>query len=157
ACIQLAMLPVLCRWTLAFGIPDSLWLLVVMGLDSMVQAWRWIPKQVLAAHLAPRGVEATTLGLHAGTFNMASILSSYIGGYLLTFSGVSPTGSLQEGRQFQSLWKVQCVAAFLPLLLLLLVPVMLPQRSQTEALLEECDDSATHNSLFQRLSQPNRR
>ena len=34
ACTQLAMLPVLCRWTLAFGIPDSLWLLVVMGLDS---------------------------------------------------------------------------------------------------------------------------
>eukprot|EP00439_Symbiodinium_sp_Y106_P055458 s3014_g7.t1 len=87
ACTQLAMLPVLCRWTLAIGIPDSLWLLVVMGLDSMVQAWRWIPKQVLAAHLAPRGVEATTLGLHAGAFNMASILSSYIGGYLLTFSG----------------------------------------------------------------------
>jgi len=31
--------------------------------------------QVLAAHLAPKGVEATCLGLHAGTFNMANILS----------------------------------------------------------------------------------
>ncbi|CAE7249176.1 unnamed protein product [Symbiodinium pilosum] len=152
---QLAMLPVLCRWTLALGIPDSLWLLVTMALDSMVQAWRWIPKQVLAAHLAPRGVEATTLGLHAGTFNMASILSSYIGGFLLTHSGVAPTGSMQEGRQFQNLWKVQCTAAFLPLLLVFLVPIMLPQRSQTEVLLEECDDSATHNSVFQRLLRPN--
>mmetsp|Transcript_60838 Transcript_60838/g.113771 ORF Transcript_60838/g.113771 Transcript_60838/m.113771 type:complete len:550 (+) Transcript_60838:61-1710(+) len=150
---QLAMVPVLCRWTLAVGIPDSAWLLIVMGLDSMVQAWRWIPKQVLAAHLAPRGVEATTLGLHAGTFNMASILSSYIGGYLLTRSGVSPTGSLQEGREFQNLWKVQCAAAFLPLLLLFLVPIMVPKNSQTEKLLEECDDSATHNSWFERLAR----
>ena len=41
----------------------------------MVQAWRWIPKQVLAAHLAPKGLEATCLGLQAGTFNMANILS----------------------------------------------------------------------------------
>ena len=31
--------------------------------------------KVLAAHLAPKGVEATCLGLHAGTFNMANILS----------------------------------------------------------------------------------
>ncbi|CAE7620054.1 unnamed protein product [Symbiodinium sp. CCMP2592] len=137
ACTQLAMLPVLCRWTLAFGIPDSLWLLVVMGLDSMVQAWRWIPKQVLAAHLAPRGVEATTLGLHAGTFNMASILSHLSAASLVELCTLwlrtnncsrkadvklrdAGAGSLQEGRQFQSVRHApveipagRCVAAFL--------------------------------------------
>ncbi|CAJ1399908.1 unnamed protein product [Effrenium voratum] len=74
AATQLALVPVLRRWT-GGSVPDSVWLLAVLSLDSMVQAWRWIPKQVLAAHLAPKGVEATTLGLHAGTFNMANILS----------------------------------------------------------------------------------
>eukprot|EP00913_Durusdinium_trenchii_P001526 g1413.t1 len=118
ATTQLAMVPLLRRMQL--GIPDSYWLLMVMSLDSMVQAWRWIPKQVLAAHLTPKGVEATCLGLHAGTFNMANVLSSYCGSFLLSYLG------------FDNLWKVQCMAALLPLFLLFLVPVLVPKKMQTE-------------------------
>jgi len=148
---QLAMVPLLRRSS--FGVPDSLWLLVVMGLDSMVQAWRWIPKQVLAAHLAPKGVEATCLGLHAGTFNMANILSSYCGSFILGYFKVSPRGAVLEAGKFDNLWKVQSLAAVLPLLLLFFVPVLVPKKAQTETLLEEQDDSATHNSVFERLTQ----
>ncbi|CAL1137114.1 unnamed protein product [Cladocopium goreaui] len=148
---QLAMVPLLRRS--GFGVPDSVWLLAVMGIDSIVQAWRWIPKQVLAAHLAPKGVEATCLGLHAGTFNMANILSSYCGSFILGYFGVSPRGAPLEAGKFDNLWKVQCMSALLPLLLLFLVPMLVPKKAQTEPLLEEHDDSATHNSLFERFTQ----
>eukprot|EP00931_Biecheleriopsis_adriatica_P120988 TRINITY_DN96077_c0_g1_i1.p1 TRINITY_DN96077_c0_g1~~TRINITY_DN96077_c0_g1_i1.p1 ORF type:complete len:553 (-),score=131.87 TRINITY_DN96077_c0_g1_i1:94-1752(-) len=151
ALTQFAMVPVLRRWTVAWGMPDSVWMLTVMLLDSMVQAWRWIPKQVMAAHLAPQGVEATTLGLHAGTFNMANILSSYLGSSILRSFDISPTGVLHEGHEFQDIWKAQCVSALAPLLLLALVPVLVPDKLQTQALLEDQKDSATHNSLFRRL------
>eukprot|EP00930_Biecheleria_cincta_P003690 TRINITY_DN104618_c0_g1_i1.p1 TRINITY_DN104618_c0_g1~~TRINITY_DN104618_c0_g1_i1.p1 ORF type:complete len:557 (-),score=98.21 TRINITY_DN104618_c0_g1_i1:16-1686(-) len=154
ACTQLALIPVLRRWT--GPVPDSVWILTVGFLDNMIQAWRWIPKQVMAAHLAPKGVEATALGLHAGTFNMASILSSHIGSYILSQYGVTPEGEVHEGHEFQDLWKVQCAAAFAPLLLILLVPLLLPEKSQTEVLLEECEESATHNSLFERLRRRHR-
>ncbi|CAK9106862.1 Probable folate-biopterin transporter 3 [Durusdinium trenchii] len=149
ATTQLAMVPLLRRMQL--GIPDSYWLLMVMSLDSMVQAWRWIPKQVLAAHLTPKGVEATCLGLHAGTFNMANVLSSYCGSFLLSYLGVSPRGGLRDAGKFDNLWKVQCMAALLPLFLLFLVPVLVPKKMQTESLLEEREDSATHNSFFEQL------
>lgn len=154
ALTQLSLIPLLLRWT--GGYLDIVWLLSVAFLDNLVQAWRWIPKQVMAAHLAPRGVEATTLGLHAGTFNMASILSSYCGGFLLNRFGITPSGEHREGNEFLELWKVQFIAALAPLVLLILVPVLLPEKTQTEKLLEEEDGSATHNSLFERWRQHRR-
>ena len=54
--------------------------------------------QVLAAHLAPKGVEATCLGLHAGTFNMANILSRALNDLLKMRFG---EGEMEKG----SLWK----------------------------------------------------
>mmetsp|Transcript_24420 Transcript_24420/g.44271 ORF Transcript_24420/g.44271 Transcript_24420/m.44271 type:complete len:549 (+) Transcript_24420:79-1725(+) len=151
---QLALIPLLRRWT--GGSFDCVWLLSVAFLDNLVQAWRWIPKQVMAAHLAPRGVEATTLGLHAGTFNMASILSTYCGGYFLNYFGITPSGEHREGSEFLELWKVQCLASLAPLFLVFLIPILLPEKTQTEKLLEEQDESATHNSVFERWRRDRR-
>merc|ERR1719454_336419 len=111
AITQLALVPLLLRWNLRLGVSDHLWVLVVTGFDTMVFAWRWIPKQVMGAHLTPRGVEATMLGLSAGTFNMAMILSSYCGGYLLHRFGVRPVGADDESLMFQHLWMAQVVAS----------------------------------------------
>jgi len=146
---QLLLVPALLRWTTRAGIPDGAWILMCMALDSMVFAWRWIPKQVMGAHLTPQGVEATMLGLTAGTFNMAMILSSYFGGYLLHHFGVVPTGQSYEGATFDNLWKVQVIAAMAPCAMLFLLPALIPAKLQTEPLLVERPDSATYNSAFE--------
>mmetsp|Transcript_69681 Transcript_69681/g.176152 ORF Transcript_69681/g.176152 Transcript_69681/m.176152 type:complete len:563 (+) Transcript_69681:244-1932(+) len=146
---QLLLLPALLRWTVHMGIPDGIWVMGVMTLDSMVFAWRWIPKQVMGAHLTPQGVEATMLGLTAGTFNMAMILSSYFGGFLLHHFGVRPVGGVADAFMFQNLWKVQVVAAFAPCAMLFLLPALVPGKLQTEALLVERRDSATYGSPFE--------
>lgn len=151
ALTQLALVPMLLRWNLSVGVPDKLWVLVVTGLDTMVFAWRWIPKQIMGAHLTPRGVEATMLGLNAGTFNMAMILSSYCGGYVLHRFGVRPGGDVGESMMFQHLWMAQVIAALSPCFLLFAVPALIPQKLQTEPLLVDQPDSATHGSTFERF------
>lgn len=149
---QLALVPMLMRWNLTIGISDHLWVLVVTGLDTMVFAWRWIPKQVMGAHLTPKGVEATMLGLSAGTFNMAMILSSYCGGFLLHRLNVKPVGGIGESVMFQDLWMAQVFAALAPCTLLFVMPLLIPKKLQTEPLLVDHPESATCNSVFERLS-----
>jgi len=149
AITQLMLVPALLRWTSHIGVPDGVWIMAVMTLDSMVFAWRWIPKQVMGAHLTPQGVEATMLGLTAGTFNMAMILSSYFGGFLLHHFGVRPMGGIADELMFKDLWKVQVVAAFAPCSMLFLLPALVPAKLQTEPLLVERRDSATHGSPFE--------
>jgi len=151
---QLALVPLLMRWNLTVGIPDHVWVLVVTGVDTMVFAWRWIPKQVMGAHLTPRGVEATMLGLSAGTFNMAMILSSYCGGYILHRFGVRPEGAIGESLMFQHLWMAQVVAAVAPCTLLFIMPMLIPLKLQTEPLIVDHPDSATHGSMFENLYGP---
>lgn len=151
ALTQLAMVPVLLRWTAVVGIPDSIWVLAVTAVDNVFMAWRWIPKQVMGAHLTPKGVEATAVGLNAGTYNMATILSSYIGGALLNFLGVVPVGRAGESRSFDKLWQAQVLVALAPCTVLFIVPLLVPSKRQTEPLLLEQLDSATHGSAFEMM------
>eukprot|EP00747_Dinoflagellata_sp_TGD_P023879 gnl/TRDRNA2_/TRDRNA2_130145_c0_seq1.p1 gnl/TRDRNA2_/TRDRNA2_130145_c0~~gnl/TRDRNA2_/TRDRNA2_130145_c0_seq1.p1 ORF type:complete len:576 (+),score=118.52 gnl/TRDRNA2_/TRDRNA2_130145_c0_seq1:86-1813(+) len=154
---QLLLVPVLTRWTSRMGIPDTVWLLTMTMMDTMVFAWRWIPKQIMGAHLTPHGVEATMLGLTAGTFNMAMILSSYCGGFLLSHYGVHPNGDAGDSQHFEHLWKAQVAAALAPCSMLVLLPVLIPAKLQTEALLVERPDSATYNSVYEVLTQQSQR
>jgi len=148
---QLALVPALLRWTPQYGLPDGIWVLCVVVVDSIVYAWRWIPKQVMQAHLTPRGVEATMCGLSAGTFNLAMILSSYCGGYLLHRFGVQPSGVIGESAMFSDLWKVQVIAACAPCVMLFLLPGLVPTKRQTEALITDHLDSATHGSNYEAI------
>lgn len=153
ACTQLAMLPVLLRWTggihWRFFSNDVPMVLTVTMLDSVVFAWRWIPKQVMSAHLTPKGVEATMRGLTAGTFNMAMILSSYVGASLLHALGVAPRGEPGEAFRFDNLWQAQVIAALAPCAMLFLLPALIPAKSQTELLITDHVESATHGSLYE--------
>merc|ERR1719473_1607901 len=79
------------------------------------------------------------------------ILSSYCGGYLLHRFGVRPVGEVGESMMFERLWMAQVVAALAPCTLLFVMPALIPQKLQTEPLLVEHPDSATYNSLFERL------
>merc|ERR1740130_2525131 len=88
------------------------------------------------------------IGLNAGTFNMAMTLSSYLGGFLLSRFGVMPSGQIGESHAFANLWKVQAVAALAPCVMLFFLPLLIPAKSQTEPLITERLDSATHSSMF---------
>jgi len=89
------------------------------------------------------------LGLNAGTFNMAMILSSYCGNFLMYGFGVKPGGQVGESHMFANLWKAQVVAALAPCLLLFILPVFIPAKMQTEPLITERHDSATYNSAYE--------
>lgn len=154
---QLAFVPALLRWTSAWGMPETLWISSVMLLDSIAIAWMWVPKQVMSAHLTPQGVEATMLGLTAGTFNLAMILSSYCGGALLNWYGVLPSGNIGESRMFDNAWKVKVIAALAPCATLFVLPAFIPSRMQTEPLLTERPDSATYGSPFETMVLGERR
>lgn len=147
---QLMMLPVLLRWTIAtnnYG-GDAVWVLVTTFLDTMVFAWRWIPKQVMGAHLTPTGVESTMLALNAGIYNLSGITGAYIGSYLLHHFGVRPTGAAGEAAMFGSLWKAHVFSALAPLFTLLLIPFLVPNREQTEPLITHHEHSATYGSPY---------
>jgi len=146
---QLTLVPVLLRWTAGLGYVEPVWIFASVVCDSMVYSWRWIPKQVMGAHLTPKGVEATMQGVIAGTFNMAMILSYYFGSFLMHGFGVRPEGKIGESRMFENLWKVQVVAALAPCLLLFFLPAFIPAKTQTEPLLTERQDSATYDSAYE--------
>jgi len=154
---QLAFVPAFLHWNRYIGVPDGVWILGCVGIDTMVFAWRWIPKQVMGAHLTPQGMEATMLGLTAGTFNMAMILSSYLGGFLLARFGVIPSGQPGESHMFMNLWRVQVVAALAPCLMLVFLPMLIPAKTQTEPLITERQDSATHSSMFEAMMRRQQR
>merc|ERR1719277_2159406 len=91
------------------------------------------------------------IGLSAGTFNLAMILSSYCGGYLLHRYGVQPSGAIGESAMFQNIWKVQVIAACAPCAMLFLLPALVPNKRQTEVLITDHVDSATHGSNFEAI------
>jgi len=152
AVLRLSLLPLILRSTPL--VADTVWACAVTYTSAVVNAWMWLPKQVMGAHLTPHGMEATTLGLIAGSFNLANILSSYFGGFLLQLFNVEPSGRPGESAKFHNLWRVQVVAALSPCIMFALIPILLPRKSQTDALLVERPDSATHDSPYEKWQGP---
>lgn len=148
---QLLLVPVFLRWNVKMGVPDSIWVLTATAMDTCVFAWRWIPKQVMGSQLTPDGNEATVIALNAGTFNLAMVLSSYVGSYLLSSYGIKPKGEPGESLMFSSLWKAQVVAAMAPLVLLAFLPALIPGKTATDRLITIEQRSATYNSPYERL------
>lgn len=132
---QLLFVPLFTRWNLTVGISDEIWVVVVTFVDMMLFAWRWVPKQVMSAHLTPTGLEATLLAFAAGTANLGSLVATYIGAYLLNVYGILPNGTDGEEAQFDQLWKVQALSALGPVVTLPMIFVLIPSKSQSEALI----------------------
>lgn len=148
---QLLLVPVFLRWNVRLGVPDSIWVLTATAMDTCVFAWRWIPKQVMGSQLTPDGSEATVIALNAGSFNLAMVLSSYVGAHMLSTYGIKPRGDPGESMMFASLWKAQVTAAVAPLLLLAAVPLLIPAKTPTDKLITEELRSATFNSPHEKL------
>jgi hypothetical protein len=117
------------------GLPDWLFVLGTESLQEVTTAWAHMPITLMLFQLSPQGAEATSFALLAGSANMGRAVSQYIGAFLLDAFAVKPTGAQGESAQFANLWKVYLIGIFLPLIPLLMIRVLIPDRSQKESLL----------------------
>merc|ERR1740138_1225753 len=102
------------------------------------------------AHMTVSGYEAMMLALIAGTFNMGSMISSYLGCWLLSKFNVCVDGDAGDAAAFANLWKPYLVAVLTPVLVLIFMPWLIPNKLQTEALIIEYPESTTYGAPFQR-------
>jgi len=160
AAVRLALVPVLLRWNRTrydvSGTPDTYadvsWVFPVEFLSSMLFAWSWIPKQVMNAHLTPKGNEATMLALTAGTFNLGSIIASYLGCWLLSSFNICPDGDSGDAEALAKLWRPYMISVLAPVFVLVLLPMFIPHKLQTEVLLTEHPESCTYGSLGHQMA-----
>jgi len=158
ALVRLMLVPVLWRWTTSRSdeYADLYYVFPMAFLESMLFAWSWVPKQVMAAHLTPKGNEATMLALTAGTFNLGSIIASYLGCWLLSSFKVCMDGDSGDATDATNLWRPYVISVASPVLVLILLPLFIPHKLQTEVLITEHPESCTYGALSQRVgSQTN--
>lgn len=160
AVVRLCLLPVLWRWSTTryniSGVPDPYsdvyWVFPVEFFSSMLFAWSWVPKQVMNAQLTPKGNEATMLALTAGTFNMGSMVSSYLGCWLLSTFKICADGTPGDRADLMTLWRPYIICVLAPVLVLILLPLFIPHKLQTEVLITEHPESPTYGSFKQRMT-----
>lgn len=74
-----------------------------------------------------------------------------MGAFVLDLLNVHPSGEINEDAQFENLWKASVISTTLPLATLWLLPILIPDAKQTDALLPPGERSATRGSLWHRL------
>ena len=137
------------RWNLAIGIPDAVFVLGAETFQVIIGAWTSIPVTVMMSQLCPKDMEATMFAILAGSSNLGSSLAQYIGAYVLDFLHINPSGSAHESRQFENLWIASLIATLLPTVTLILIPFLIPDKYQTEDLL----DSRVAGELERKLEE----
>jgi len=148
---RLMLIPILWRWTIPrYADSEAAFILALEFLHCMSFAWSWIPRQVMTAHATPTGYEATMLSLMSGTFNMASMISSYCGCWILSHFLVFVDGSPDDAKSLARIWKPYTLSSVSPLLALILLPILIPNKYQTEVLITEKPESSTHGSFFKK-------
>lgn len=159
AVVRLFLLPVLWRHTAARDpgdvYADVYWVFPVEFLASMLFAWSWVPKQVMNAHLTPKGNEATMLALTAGTFNLGSIMASYLGCWLLHSFKICPDGGSGDSADLMNLWRPYIISVLAPVVVLVAMPLLIPHKLQTEILITEHPESPTYGSINERVMARN--
>merc|ERR1719213_48725 len=141
------------RLNVKWGIPDTVFVLGSSVSGTIISQWQWMPGVVLLSQMCPKGMEATMYALLAGCHNLGNTLSEYMGAYILDILGVSPAGLPNEGHQFENLWIASVIATVLPTLTLILIPWLIPDKRQTDRLLDQDERSATAGSLWQKWTK----
>ena len=67
---------------------------------------------------------------------------------LLKYLNVQPNGSKNESKQFDNLWLASLIGSVIPVVTLFLVHILIPDSSQTDKLITENEESATHGSIY---------
>lgn len=140
----------LSRLNRKLGIPDHAFVLGSNAMQSTVQMWMWMPGVVLLSQLCPEGMEATMYALLAGCHNLGNNVAGNCGALVLELLDCTPSGQKHEDDKFQNLWKASALSTILPMGTLLLLPLLIPDASQSDKLLDDDTKDATSGSLLRR-------
>ena len=89
--------------------------------------------------------------LLAGSRNLGASLSVYQGTYLLKLLQINPSGATGESAQFENLWLASLIGALLSLVTIVTIPFLIPDRYQTESLLDD-DETIERARLMDKLA-----
>jgi len=138
------------RLNVQWHIPDHAFVVGSSVFQSILMQWQWMPGVVMLSQLCPRGMEATMYALLAGCHNLGNNIGASCGAWLLQVLSCNPSGEKNESKEFEHLWVASAVAAFLPTLTLLALPWFIPDKKQTDKLIQDGEGSATKGSLWRR-------
>eukprot|EP00927_Polykrikos_kofoidii_P063663 TRINITY_DN58525_c0_g1_i1.p1 TRINITY_DN58525_c0_g1~~TRINITY_DN58525_c0_g1_i1.p1 ORF type:complete len:576 (-),score=74.48 TRINITY_DN58525_c0_g1_i1:172-1818(-) len=138
------------RYNLVLGIPDEVFMVGTVMINSMLTQVLWVPTMLMISHICPKDMEATVFALVAGCGNLGRGIADFLGAGLLSSLGVSPDGSANESAQFDKLWVAALIAALAPVTTICLIPLMVPDARQDEKLLED-SSSAVDGSPWKRF------
>lgn len=137
------------RWNLILGVPDQLFVLGSSSFQSVMNEWLWMPSVVLLGQLCPRGMEAIMYANLASCHNLGNTISNNLGAYLLDLTDVKPTGTQLETQKFDNLWFASLVSTLLPLFTVIAVPWFIPNKLNTEPILDNPNLRINDGSLMQ--------
>jgi hypothetical protein len=138
------------RYNLKLGIPDSVFVVGSGVYEGIIEQWMWMPQILILAALCPKGREATMIALLAGCHNLGSTIAANCSALMLTYMKSNPSGELNESHQFENLWKGSLFCCMMPFLTIVMIPWLVPNKSQIETLLDDSEDSAIRGSLYRR-------
>mmetsp|Transcript_21578 Transcript_21578/g.50304 ORF Transcript_21578/g.50304 Transcript_21578/m.50304 type:complete len:578 (-) Transcript_21578:89-1822(-) len=138
------------RFNKTLGISDHVFVLGSHTVQRVVARVAWMPQVLMLSQMCPRGLEGTMYAILAGSANFGSSISSFLGAYLLQVCGVNPKGNVGDAAHFANLWLPCAVSAVLPALMILIIPLMIPDIHQTGAILVEDPSSPSAGSLINR-------
>eukprot|EP00668_Euglena_longa_P017346 GGOE01021738.1.p1 GENE.GGOE01021738.1~~GGOE01021738.1.p1 ORF type:complete len:320 (-),score=80.87 GGOE01021738.1:408-1367(-) len=124
------------RWNRSLGVPDHPFMLGKMALQSTCGMLNFMPSMVLFSKLCPKGVESSVFALLAGFTNFGNVVSSYAGSYVLDVLGLGTIG-MGQVDDFSNAWKACLLNACLPMFVLILLPVLIPDANMSDALLPD--------------------
>jgi len=132
------------------GVNDHVFVLGSHTIQRLVARIAWMPQVLVMSQMCPKGLEGTMYAILAGSGNFGGSIASFIGSYLLHVCGVNPKGTVGDAAQLSGLWLPCAVSAIMPALMILLIPYMIPDISQTGVILTEDPSSPTAGSPLSR-------
>jgi len=138
------------RLNKSLGVPDTFFFLGSASLESMLSQWMWMPCAAIYSQLAPRGLEAIMYANMAGCQSLGYTVANNLGAVLLDRLDVRPAGRSSDAHQFDNLWVASLVTSILPLIPVLATPYFIPNKYNTERILDRENMPANEGSLYQR-------
>lgn len=132
------------------GLSDHIFVLGSSSIQSVLTEWLWMPSVVLLSQLCPKGMEAIMYANLAGCHNLGSTIAANLGAVMLEWLEIRPNGEEGESAQFDNLWLAALISSLLPLLPVTLVPWFIPDKRNTERILDRENMPANEGSLLRR-------
>jgi len=118
--------------------------------ESVSSTWFAAMQVTLVYKCCPAGSHGSTYALMTLFANFASTLEGFLGAELQVLMGTTPRGAPSEGSAFELLWLTKLIASLLPLVILFIAPLLLPDLTLADELLQSHRHSPTYGSWLSR-------